>query len=260
MRSFGIAGRIGFFLYPSLLGGWLLLVLSMPSSDGYKKKPIRPAIPKERKTFGGQPGHRGRTLKRVSTPDHVQVHLPPSCACCGRTFTLDEPYEVRQCRQVFDLPDPERDVTEHRLAQVTCCRRAQSGSYPAHVTASVQYGAGVRALVTKLSVDHRLPLAQISRLFEDLYGYELNASTVEDALRRGYGLAESVQAQVMAQLQVQPCVHFDKSRRRGEANAAKRNNPRDAISWVVSKAMKTACSGLPSNPMSRSPTTKPNAI
>ena len=182
-----------------------------PSSDGYKKKPIRPAIPKERKTFGGQPGHRGRTLKRVSTPDHVQVHLPPSCACCGRTFTLDEPYEVRQCRQVFDLPDPELDVTEHRLAQVTCCRRAQSGSYPAQVTANVQYGAGVRALVTKLSVDHRLPLAQISRLFEDLYGYALNSSTVEDALRRGYDLAESVQTQVMEQLQVQPCVHFDET-------------------------------------------------
>jgi transposase len=45
------------------------------------------------------------------------------------------------------------------------------------VCASVQYGPGVRALVTKLSVDHKMPLEQISCLFTDLYGYELNSET-----------------------------------------------------------------------------------
>ena len=47
---------------------------------------------------------------------------------------------------------------------------AQRGVYPADVTGSVQYGPGVRALVTQLSVDHKMPLEQICRLFEDLFG------------------------------------------------------------------------------------------
>ncbi len=57
------------------------------------------------------------------------------------------------------------------------------------MTSTVQYGPGVRALVTKLSVDHKMPLEQISRLFADLYGYELNSETVETTLEQGYELA-----------------------------------------------------------------------
>ncbi len=40
-----------------------------------------------------------------------------------------------------------------------------------------------------LSVDHKMPLEQISRLFADLYGYELNSETVETTLEQGYELA-----------------------------------------------------------------------
>jgi hypothetical protein len=56
----------------------------------------------------------------------------------------------------------------------------------AYVTANVQYGPRFRALVTKLSVYHKMPLEQISCLFQDVVGYELNTETVEQALEEGY--------------------------------------------------------------------------
>jgi transposase len=156
-----------------------------PSSNGLKKKTTQPGLPKNKNsTNGGQAGHKGNTLKRVVEPDWVKVHLPQQCQCCGRPFSADEAHEITQSRQVFDLPEPKLEVTEHRLAQVKCCGHIQQGEYPPEVTASVQYGPGVRALVTKLSVDHKMPLEQISQLFEDLYGYDLNSATVEDALER----------------------------------------------------------------------------
>ena len=62
------------------------------------------------------------------------------------------------------------------------------GSNPDSVKASTQYGCGVRALVTKLSVEHKMPMEQISRLFADLYGYELNSKTIENVLEQGYQL------------------------------------------------------------------------
>ena len=80
----------------------------------------------------------------------------------------DEPHEEVSKRQVFDLPEPKLEVTEHRLGEVVCCGQAQRGEYPIYVTSSVQYGPGVRALVTKLSVDHKVSLEQISRLFRGL--------------------------------------------------------------------------------------------
>jgi transposase len=183
-----------------------------PSSDGYRKKTVKPGLPKDgKRAHGGQEGHKGKTLMRVARPDLMHVHLPGQCAFCGRRFTLEEEHEVIQSRQVFDLPEPKLEVTEHCIGQVKCCGVLQRGEYPAEVTASVQYGAGVRALVTQLSVDHKMPLEQISRLFENLYGYDLNSATVEDALGLGYALAEPVEHQVIAHLQTQETVHFDET-------------------------------------------------
>jgi len=183
-----------------------------PGSDGCRKKTTGPGLPKDKKGKpGGQSGHKGNTLKRAARPDRIEVHLPQQCRCCGREFGADEAHEVIQSRQVFDLPEPELEITEHRLGQIECCGHLQSGEYPSEVTASVQYGPGVRAFVTKLSVDHKMPLGQISLLFEDMYGYRLNSATVEDALERAYELAEPVEKQIVARLSEAALAHFDET-------------------------------------------------
>lgn len=183
-----------------------------PSSDGYGKKRVQPALPKgEKREKGGQRGHKGRTLRQVEKPDKVKVHLPEQCAECGREIAENEVHEVIGKRQVFDLPEPKLEVIEHQRGQIECCGQKQSGEYPGYVSASVQYGPGVQALVTKLSVDHKMPLEQISRLFTDLYGYELNSETVETTLEEGYELAAPVEAETVAQLKEAEVVHFDET-------------------------------------------------
>ncbi len=114
-------------------------------------------------------------------------------------------------RQVFDLPEPRLEVTEHQLGQIECCGRVQRGEYPPYVTANVQYGPGVRALVTKLSVNHKMPLEQICCLFQDLFGYELNTETVEQALEEGYELAAPVEAEIREALKQADVTHFDET-------------------------------------------------
>jgi regulator of replication initiation timing len=59
----------------------------LPSSDGLKKKPITPAIPREKHKKGGQKGYKGNTLKRVTNPDKIIKHLPTKCQCCGPEVT-----------------------------------------------------------------------------------------------------------------------------------------------------------------------------
>lgn len=183
-----------------------------PSSDGYRKKTVEPGLPKETgRRNGGQEGHTGRTLQAVAAPDRIEVHRPGQCSGCGRIFTPDEPCTVIQSRQVFDLPQPQLEVTEHRIGEITCCGVAQCGGYPAGVNATVQYGSGVRALITLLSVDHKMPLEQISQLFVDLYGYELNSSTILEVLDRGFIQAAPLEAATMARLQETAVVHFDET-------------------------------------------------
>jgi Family of unknown function (DUF6444) len=161
-----------------------------PSGDGYRKKTVAPGLPKEKgRRNGGREGPPGRTLTAVTDPDRMEVHRPGQCQCCGRTFTADEPYAVLQSRQVFDLPGPKPAVTGHRPGQLTCRGVAQRGDCPGGVNAAVQYGPGVRAPVTLLSTDHKMPSEQIGPLFEDLYGYDLNSGAVLDTLERGYAHA-----------------------------------------------------------------------
>jgi transposase len=182
-----------------------------PSSDGYRKKRASSALPKEKRNFGGQKGHKGKTLCAVEKPDRVVVYLPKACKHCGRSFEGERAQRVVSKRQVFDLPQPKLEVTEHQIGEIECCGCVQQGEYPPDVRASVQYGAGVRALVTKLSVDHKMPLEQICCLFADLYGYELNSETVETALEEGYELARPLEESIVEQLKQAEVVHFDET-------------------------------------------------
>lgn len=183
-----------------------------PSSDGYAKKTTQPGLPKQGgRQNGGQPGHQGKTLKRTEHPDHIKVHLPHTCLCCSRPITTDEACEIIDSRQVFDVPVPKLDVTEHRLGAITCCGLRQTGAYPLEVTASVQYGPSVMALVTLLSVNHFLSLERISELFNDLFGYAINEQTVLSILERGYEQAEPLVEHIKEQLLAEPVMHVDET-------------------------------------------------
>jgi transposase len=182
-----------------------------PSSDGYQKKTVKPGLPKDKKgTKGGQVGHPGNTLKRVAEPDHIPIHIPEQCPCCQRQFSEDEA-QIIHSRQVFDLPEPRLEVTEHRIGQVECCGISHCGEYPFEVKASVHDGPGVRALIVKLSVEHKMPLEQISQVFLDLYGYDLNSATITSTLECGYHLAAVIERQNMANLHEADTVHFDET-------------------------------------------------
>jgi hypothetical protein len=182
-----------------------------PSSDGYRKKRAGSALPKEKRNFGGQKGHQGKTLCAVEKPDRVVVHLPKACKRCGRSFEGERAQRVVSKRQVFDLPEPKLEVTEHQIGEIECCGCVQQGEYPPDVRASVHYGAGVRALVTKLSVDHNMPLAHICCLCADVSGYELNSETVETALEEGDALARPLEESIVEQLKQAETVHCDET-------------------------------------------------
>jgi len=152
-----------------------------PSSDGYKKKP---AFPRKKKgKQGGQQGHKGRTLKQVEHPDKTVKHKPGPCDC-GHVFS-DEELSVAETRQVFDLPQPRLEVTEHQLLMGQCpdCRQWHRGIAEG-VNAPVQYGNGVKTLAVLLNVDYRIPFKKVQTLFGDLFGYAINESTVYSASRQ----------------------------------------------------------------------------
>ena len=130
-----------------------------PSSDGLrkssgkkdkdKKKRTKSSREKSGRKSGGQPGHKGNTLKQVDNPDEIINILPEQCPNCQTEFSLDDSEDYVR-RQVFDVPPPPPPVvTEHRAHICKCkgCGEEFKGEFPANVTAPVQYGERVAAIV-----------------------------------------------------------------------------------------------------------------
>lgn len=153
-----------------------------PSSDGYQRPP-RSLRQRSGKPVGGQPGHAGSTLSPVAEPDRVIVHSPTLCAGCQTTLdgVAASGYERRQ---VIDLPPLRLEVSEHRAEEKICprCLRTTTGTFPAGVTTTVQYGTGIKALAVYLLTYHLLPYERTSALLGDLFGHTPAKGTLQTAV------------------------------------------------------------------------------
>lgn len=185
-----------------------------PSSDGLSKKP---GLPKNSpKKSGGQFGHKGKTLKMVDQPDVVVVHHAESCPCCAKVFSASDVVYVEQKRQVFDIPAPRMEVTEHRLGPVFCCGRLHVGSFPPEVSQPVQYGSRIRTLSVLLNNDYKIPLEKIERLMGDLWNCTFNESTALAANASMYEALHPVEEQIKEAILDSEVAHFDETGMRVE--------------------------------------------
>src|SRR5258706_11737140 len=149
-----------------------------PSSDG----PARPSRSQRKasgKKTGGQAGHAGRTLMQAASPDEVLLHRPGRCAHCQQSLQ-GVPGQIKECRQVHDLPQLRLLVQEHQVEEVRCphCQQLTRADFPAGVEAPVQYGPNVRALAVYLHQYQLVPLARTCGLLADLCACHLSEGTL----------------------------------------------------------------------------------
>jgi len=157
-----------------------------PSSDGLKKPPrTRSLREPSGKAPGGQPGHPGKTLGRVAEPDTTIDHFPTACSGCGAALEAATA-SGHTARQVFDLPEPQPLlVTEHRAHLCVCagCGTQTRAAFPAGVTAPVQYGSGIAAIVVYLLHAQFLPEKRLAALMAELFGVFLSTATIASMSR-----------------------------------------------------------------------------
>ena len=180
-----------------------------------KKKPARVSSLRERSGGkpGGQVGHPGKTLDRAETPDATVEHFPAICSGCGGTLN-GVAATGHAARQVFDLPEPQPlIVTEHRAYACRCarCGVETRAAFPEDVTAPVQYGPNIAAVVVYLMHFQFLPEKRLAMLMADLFGVHLATATI-GAMSRGcaarfQGFAAAVRGHVAAA----PVKHMDET-------------------------------------------------
>ena len=182
-----------------------------PSSDGYRRPP-RSLRQRSGKAVGGQPGHPGNALSMVEQPDQVIVHSPATCAGCQAA--LDGVAATGYARrQVVDLPPLRLEVSEHRAEEKTClrCRHTTTGAFPADVTTTAQYGAGIKALAVYLLTYHLLPYDRTSALLGDVFGHAPAKGTVQTAVETCAAGLVGVEEQIKDALRQADVLHNDET-------------------------------------------------
>lgn len=183
-----------------------------PSSDGLRKqsKP-RSLRLKGQKPSGGQKGHKGYTLEQVENPTYIVYYPVEKCGACDKSLTSQSPaYVIR--RQVFDVPQPKVEVTEHQAEVKVCkCDYTTTAPFPSGVTAPVQYGVRVKTLATYLSNQQMIPEDRLQEAFLDIFALPISTATLAKMNQDlATGLAKH-QEQVFEELKHTPVKHFDES-------------------------------------------------
>jgi transposase len=152
-----------------------------PSSDGLKHT-VKPRA-KKSKPSGGQAGHQGHAMLQVEKPDEVVPHRPERCEACHHELGA-VPGEIRERRQIYELPEMRMRVIEHQVQAIGCpvCQHVNAAHFPVGVDAPTQYGPRMQALAVYLSQFQLLPMERLQELCRDVLGCHLSQGTLANWL------------------------------------------------------------------------------
>ena len=182
-----------------------------PSSDGARRK-RRSQRKASGKQTGGQAGHAGHSLQLVATPDEIVAHRPTVCQHCQQEL-VGVRGQVKERRQVHDVPLVRLVVQEHHVEEVCCprCQQSSAGSFPAGVEAPAQYGPNLRALAVYLQQYQLVPLARTCELLADLYGCQISEGTLTTWVRQGAQALAPTVARIAELLKAARLQHADET-------------------------------------------------
>lgn len=150
-------------------------------------------------------------MHQVSTPDEEIKCLPDQCTC-GHSFCGHE-IELTGKRQVFDLPQPKLRITEYQIYKAKCpvCGKTNRGAAPEGVKAPVQYGNGVKSFIVILNVHYKIPYKKVRQLFNDLFGYPINESTIISASEKCFTELETTEEVIKSIISSGKVTHADET-------------------------------------------------
>ena len=185
-----------------------------PSSDGLKRaRRVQRLRKPSGKKSGGQEGHEGTTLWQVALADEGIEPYPPTCTNCGAAWGREAATEYQK-RQVFDLPEPPPlSVTEHRAHRRGCpqCGTATQAVFPPEVTAAVQYGRYLTALVVYWQWWQLLPEDRLAEFLRDVFGVDLATATIAAMGHKKAAELAGLAATIGAQVNQASVKHLDET-------------------------------------------------
>jgi len=150
---------------------------SKPSSTNQYSKPKSLRVITGRKP-GGQPGHKGTTLKKSDKPDVTIVLEPEICENCGADLsdiesTLAETKQVIECKII-------KMIIQYLAMSKICdiCKHETVAKFPEGVNHYIQYGKTYRSLMVCLNKGNFVPYSRLAKFSKDAFGIDVSPGTL----------------------------------------------------------------------------------
>lgn len=133
---------------------------------------------------GGQPGHKGNTLKMTADPDRIVELRPDYCRGCGSSLAKALP-ELDRSRQTVDIPPIKAVWTEYRAYGVQCgCGCRTVAGFPEGVDSPVSYGSNIEGLVGYFHARQYLPFKRMREMMGDVFNIDISEGGIHYLLGR----------------------------------------------------------------------------
>ena len=173
---------------------------------------IKPSVAKKEK--GPRKKRKQSFSRHALDATQVVYHAVEQCPDCGRK--LDGGH-VKWRHQVIELPQVKVEVTDHLFMERRCgvCRKRWTCD-PAVVLGNVvvgkkRVGMGLMSVVAHLKTVCRVPIGQIRKLLETLWGVKISAGEIAEILHDVAELGESIYDSLLADIRGSPVVHADET-------------------------------------------------
>lgn len=165
----------------------------------------------DRKT-GGQPGHKGITLQIKEVPGETINYIPDYCNGCGKDLQQIASI-LKESRHEIVIPPIQTRYVAHRSYSKVCshCGKCCTAAMPSHLTAPIQYGPSVEALVSYLSVYQYIPYQRMTVLLKDLFGLSISEGSIDNLLERSTQKALTMYHTIQRKIQQSAVVGGDET-------------------------------------------------
>lgn len=183
-----------------------------PSTDGLQKPVTKSLREKTGRKTGGQPGHKGHTLRQVEHPDHVVVYPVTVCSCCQNSLEK-EPVASKKIRQVFDIPPVHLEVIQHEIERKICpnCLHTEEASFPKDVTNTVQYGPNVQLMTIYLTQCQYMSFQRTSQFFRDVLQHSISQGTINCLIQSFGEKVQEIEEEIRSHLLDSAMIHCDET-------------------------------------------------
>ena len=179
-----------------------------PSQDPNRKKKERNV---KGRNQGGQNGHKGKTLEKISNPDETIEYVVNECSGCQADLRAQraESYETRQVFEVII----KRWVVEHKAEVKECarCGRVTTGEFPKEVNKAVQYGSSVKVLSVYMSQRQLIPYKRVEEFFTEQLNMPLSSGTIYNFNKEAFERLEGFDKKVKEKLLNSALNHIDET-------------------------------------------------